>query len=53
MIYKHDGDVCVYVHVCETLKLFKCEDEFLFIHMENRVKAETPRVKFKNSAEER
>lgn len=53
MIYKHDGDVCVYVHVCETLKLFKCGDEFLFIHMENRVKAETPRVKFKNSAEER
>lgn len=36
----------------ETLKLFKCGDEFLFIHMENRVNAETPRVKFKNSAEE-
>lgn len=53
MIYKHDRDVCGYVRVCETLQLFKCGDEFLFIHMENRVNAETPRVKFKNSAEER
>lgn len=55
MIYKHDRDVCVCACVCEyeTLKLFKCGDEFLFIHMEDRVNAETPRVKFKNSAEER
>ena len=34
--------------VCaETPKLFKCGDEFLFIHMEKGVNVKTPRVRFK------
>lgn len=33
--------------VPETLKLFNCGDEFLFIHMERRVNVQTPRVRFK------
>ena len=39
--------VCVCVCVPETLKLFKCGDEFLFIHMEKGVNVKTPRVRFK------